>query len=189
MSYVSVSCIATSPAQAEHILVRLKAAKFANHDISVLLADPGFAHWSHRLASVAGDGTAGSWIAGIGGLPIPEVGPFMAAGPILAASFNAGNGAAACGIAGGLAGLGIPESQTLRFEGRIRDGHILISVHTGNSRQIAQATSIFACAGAQDTCCSGAAAAAPASKHGERALKPDPEPVGYGIQQPAVSHA
>lgn len=174
MSYTSVSCIVTSPVQADHILVRLKAAKFPSRDISVLLADNGFAHWSHRveISNWDGNGDDGwNWVAGIGALPIPEVGPFMAAGPLLAASFATVTGAAAYGIAGGLIGLGISRSQTQRLEGRIRDGNILICVHTPTPKQVAQAKGIFAYAGAQDICCTEAAAPSRADRPRARASR------------------
>jgi hypothetical protein len=99
-------------------------------------------------------GTLG-WIAGIGALAIPGVGPFIAAGPIMAALSGAAIGAAAGGIAGGLIGLGIPELEAKRYEGKIKEGNILISVHTDNSDEIARAKDIFTKAGAQDICSTG----------------------------------
>ena len=165
MSKKSVFCIATSREQADRIVNELKNEKFSNNDISALFADKStsheFAHEKHTKApegTATGAGTGGviggalGWIAGIGALAIPGVGPFIAAGPIMAALSGAAIGAAAGGIAGGLIGLGIPEMEAKRYEGKVKAGNILISVHTDNSEQIAQAKDVFNAAGAQDIC-------------------------------------
>jgi hypothetical protein len=170
MSKKSVFCIATSRAQAEQIVVQLKTANFSNNDISVLFPDTGttrdFAHEKNTKApegAVTGAGTGGvvggalGWIAGIGALAIPGVGPFMAAGPILAALSGAAVGAAVGGIAGGLIGLGIPEIEAKRYEGKVKAGNLLISVHTENSEEITLAKNIFTRVGAQDICTTGEA--------------------------------
>jgi hypothetical protein len=184
MSKKSVFCIATSPNQADQIVDRLKVANFSNNDISALFADKGttrdFAHEKHTKApegAATGAGTGGvvggalGWIAGIGALAIPGVGPFIAAGPIMAALSGAAIGAAVGGIAGGLIGLGIPEMEAKRYEGKIKAGNILISVHTENSGDITRAKDIFAKAGAQDICTTGEASTPKA----DRAERP-PEP-------------
>jgi hypothetical protein len=165
MSKKSVFCISTSRAQADLIVGELKDAEFSNNDISVLFPDKGttkdFAHEKNTKApegAVAGAGTGGvlggalGWIVGIGALAIPGVGPFIAAGPIMAALSGAAIGAAAGGIAGGLIGLGIPELEAKRYEGKVKDGNILLSVHTENSEEITRAKDIFEQAGAQDIC-------------------------------------
>ena len=181
MSKKSVFCIATSRDQADRIVDRLKAANFSNNDISVLFPDQAtsrdFAHEKNTKApevAVAGASTGGvvggalGWLVGIGALAIPGVGPFIAAGPILAALSGAAIGAAAGGIAGGLIGLGIPELEAKRYEGKIREGNILLSVHTDNSEEITRAKDIFTKAGAQDICTSSEASA----PKGDRAEKP-----------------
>jgi hypothetical protein len=168
MSKKSVFCIATSRHQADQIVEQLKNENFSNNDISALFADKStshdFAHEKHTKApegAVTGAGTGGvvggalGWIAGIGALAIPGVGPFIAAGPIIAALSGAALGAAVGGIAGGLIGLGIPEIEAKRFEGKIKAGNILISVHTENSAEISRARDIFTKAGAQDICTTG----------------------------------
>src|SRR5580700_9269878 len=127
MSKKSVFCIATSRGQADLIVGQLKDANFSNNDISVLFPDKNttrdFAHEKNTKAPegiATGAGTGGvlggalGWIAGIGALAIPGVGPFIAAGPIMAAL----GGAAVGGIAGGLIGLGIPELEAKRYEGK-----------------------------------------------------------------------
>jgi hypothetical protein len=168
MSKKSVFCIADTREQADQIVDQLKTANFSNNDISVLFPDKGttrdFAHEKNTKApegAVTGAGTGGvlggalGWIAGIGALAIPGVGPFIAAGPILAALSGAAVGAAVGGIAGGLIGLGIPEIEAKRYEGKVKAGNLLISVHTENSEEISRAKKIFTNAGAQDICTTG----------------------------------
>ena len=170
MSKKSVFCIATSRDQADRIVDQLKDANFSNNDISVLFPDKGssrdFAHEKNTKApegAVTGAGTGGvmggalGWLVGIGALAIPGVGPFIAAGPILAALSGAAIGAAAGGIAGGLIGLGIPELEAKRYEGKVKEGNLLLSVHTENSEEIKRAKEIFTQAGAQDICTTGEA--------------------------------
>jgi hypothetical protein len=188
MSKKSVFCIATSRDQAERIVNRLKTANFSNNDISVLFPDKettrDFAHEKNTKApegAVAGAGTGGviggalGWVAGIGALAIPGVGPFIAAGPIIAAMSGAALGATVGGIAGGLIGLGIPEIEAKRYEGKVRAGNLLISVHTENSQEIAQAKNIFTTAGAQDICTTGEASTPKDTKASERAAHPSEE--------------
>lgn len=168
MSKKSVFCIAASRSEAEHIVDRLKTANFSNNDISVLFPDKGtshdFAHEKHTKApegAVVGAATVGlmggalGWIVGIGALAIPGIGPFIAAGPIVAALSGLGIGAAIGGISGGLIGLGIPELEAKRYEGKVKDGNILIAVHTENSKEIDRAKDIFESAKAQDICVTG----------------------------------
>ena len=168
MSHKSVFCIATSRAQADLIVGQLKAANFSNDDISALFADKETSHdFAHEKSTKAPEGavtgasTGGilggalGWIAGIGALSIPGVGPFIAAGPILAALSGAAVGATVGGITGGLIGLGVPEIEAKRYEGRLKEGNILISVHTDNSEEINRAKSIFKNEGAQDICATG----------------------------------
>lgn len=177
MSKKSVFCIASSRDQADRIVDQLKNANFSNNDISVLFPDKGttkdFAHEKNTKApegAVAGAGTGGvvggalGWIVGIGALAIPGVGPFIAAGPILAALSGAAIGAAAGGIAGGLIGLGIPELEAKRYEGKVKEGNILLSVHTENPEEINRARDIFKQAGAQDICVTGEASTPKARK-------------------------
>ena len=177
MSKKSVFCIATSRNQAESIVDQLKSANFSNNDISVLFPDKGttrdFAHEKNTKApegAVAGASTGGviggalGWIAGIGALAIPGVGPFIAAGPIIAALSGAAVGAAVGGIAGGLIGLGIPELEAKRYEGKVKEGNLLISVHTECSEEITRAKDIFTKAGAQDICTTGEASTPKAHK-------------------------
>jgi hypothetical protein len=188
MSKKSVFCIATSRDQAERIVGQLKNANFSNNDISVLFPDKettrDFAHEKHTKAPegvATGAGTGGviggalGWIAGIGALAIPGVGPFIAAGPIMAALSGAAVGAAVGGIAGGLIGLGIPEIEAKRYEGKIKQGNLLISVHTENSEEITRAKDIFTNAGAEDVCVTGESSTPkPANADGGRRLAKDP---------------
>ena len=159
----AIFCIATSEFQAESIVNELKVAGFEDNDISVLFPDKtgskDFAHEHHTKApegATAGAGAGGlvggalGWLAGIGALAVPGVGPFIAAGPIMAALSAAAVGAAVGGIAGALAGMGIPEFEAKRFEGKIKAGNILLSVHTASHDEARRARQIFEHAGAQD---------------------------------------
>jgi hypothetical protein len=155
--------LAKSEAQAIAIVDQLKAAGFSPNDISVLLPDKtgtkDFAHEQHTKApegAATGAGTGGvlggtlGWLAGIGALAIPGLGPFIAAGPIMAALSGAAAGAALGGLTGALIGLGIPEYEAKRYEGKIKEGNLLISVHTDDSAERARAKRIFEQAGAED---------------------------------------
>jgi hypothetical protein len=185
MSKKSVFCIATSRYQADQIVEQLKNANFSNNSISALFADKGtshdFAHEKNTKApegAVTGAVTGGvvvgalGWIAGIGALAIPGVGPFIAAGPIIAALSGAAIGATVGGIAGGLIGLGIPELEAKRYEGKIKAGNILISVHTDNSAEISRAKDIFTKAGAEDICTTGEASIPKQQRNTDRPAVP-----------------
>jgi outer membrane lipoprotein SlyB len=192
MAKKSVVCIATSRDQAVVIVNRLKAANFSNEDISVLFSDTEatrtFAHEKNTKApegAVAGAGSGGvlggalGWLAGIGTLAIPGVGPFIAAGPILAAASGAAVGAAVGGIAGGLIGLGIPEYEAKVYEGKVREGNVLLSVHTENSSQIDLAKKIFEEAGAQSISTAGEESV------GDRPRAPRSQAVGGTYARPS----
>jgi hypothetical protein len=152
----AVICIAKSEEQATRIVDDLKAAGFSNNDVSVLLPDRAgsrdFAHEHHTKApegaatgAVAGGVTVGvlGWLVGIGSLAIPGVGPFIAAGPIIAALSGVAAGGAVGGLAGALVGFGIPEYEAKQYEGKIKNGNIMISVHTDDSQQRKIAKEIF----------------------------------------------
>jgi len=159
----AVFCIATTYPQAETIVDNLKLSGFLNNQISVLLPDNegtrDFAHEKHTKApegAATGAGTGGvlggvlGWLAGIGSLAIPGIGPFVAAGPIMAALGGAAVGATVGGLTGALVGLGIPEYEAKQYEGKLREGNILISVHSENSTEADKAKKIFEKAGAED---------------------------------------
>jgi hypothetical protein len=98
-------------------------------------------------------------LAGIGALAIPGIGPFIAAGPIMAALAGVGVGGVVGGITGALVGMGIPEYEAKRYEGRIRDGGILLSVHSDNSEWTKRAKEILENTGAKDIASAGEAGA------------------------------
>src|SRR5438105_3829423 len=173
----AVFCIAKNLVQAEAIVDGLRNAGFSNNDISVLFPDKhgtqDFAHEHHTKApegAATGAGTgvvlggALGWLAGIGALAIPGVGPFIAAGPIMAALSGAAVGGAVGGIAGALIGMGIPELEAKRYEGKLKQGNILLSVHAEDSDEISRAKKIFETAGAQDICTTGESSAPKESK-------------------------
>lgn len=159
----AVFCIARDRAQAESIVNELKNAGFPNNDISVLMSDTSgtrdFAHEQNTkipegatTGVVTGMGTGAllGWLAGIGTLAIPGVGPFIAAGPIMAALGGAAVGGATGGIIGALVGMGIPEYEAKHYDGKISSGNTLISVHTEDSNQEKSAKDVFERLGAQD---------------------------------------
>ena len=159
----AVYCIARNLVQAETIVASLKQAGFEPNEISVLFPDKSgtrdFAHEKDTKmpegataggATGMGVGAVLGWLAGIGSLAIPGVGPFIAAGPIMAALGGAAVGGATGGIIGGLVGMGIPEYEAKLYDGKIRGGNALISVHTDNSEQIKTAKKIYEDAGAAD---------------------------------------
>ena len=147
----------------EEAVEHLRNAGFRGTDVSVLFSDnqgtKDFAHEKGTKApegAVTGAGTglvlggALGWLAGIGSLAIPGVGPLIAAGPILATLTGIGVGGMAGGIVGGLIGLGIPEYEAKRYEGRVRTGQILLSVHCDNSEWVKRAEETLAATGAED---------------------------------------
>ena len=159
----AVFCLARTEAQAIRIVDQLKVAGFSPNDISVLFPDKtgtkDFAHEQHTKApegATTGAGTGGllggafGWLVGIGAIAIPGLGPFIAAGPILAALSGAAAGAALGGLTGALIGMGIPEYEAKRYEGKIKDGNLLISVHTEDRTERARAKEIFEQAGAEE---------------------------------------
>ena len=148
---------------AEHAVDTLVNERFSNADISVLLPDSqgskDFAHEKHTKApegtttGVAAGGTIGGalgLLAGIGALAIPGVGPLIAAGPIMGALAGLGVGGAVGGLVGALVGMGIPEYEAKRYEGRLKEGGVLLSVHCDTSEEIARAKEILKWTGAAD---------------------------------------
>lgn len=170
MSKKSVLCITTSETQASVIVDRLKNDGFSSNDISVLFPDKtGTRDFAVEKGTKAPEGAATGagtgavlggalgWLAGIGALAIPGVGPFVAAGPIAAALSGAAVGGAVGGIAGALVGMGIPEYEARRYEGKVKRGGILISVHTDDSNEVKRAKQIFEDANAEDISVAGEA--------------------------------
>src|SRR5678810_1081846 len=164
--------IYSSQAGVERAVDELKAAGYRNSDISVLFPENSgtkdFAHEKNTkapegaTAGVAGGAVLGGalgWLAGIGALAIPGLGPFIAAGPIMAALAGAGVGGAVGGLVGALVGMGIPEYEAKRYEGRIKSGGILLSVHCDDSEWTAKAKRILEESGAEDVSSTGEAKA------------------------------
>lgn len=150
----------------------LKAGGFSNTDISVLFPEnegtKDFAHQKNTKApegATTGAGTGAllggglGWLVGIGALAIPGLGPFIAAGPIVAALAGAGAGGIVGGLTGALVGMGIPEYEAKRYEGRVKDGGILLSVHSDTSDETKRAKQLLEGSGAQDISSTGEASA------------------------------
>jgi Heat induced stress protein YflT len=158
--------------QAEQSVERLLGAGFSNDDISVLLQDNrGTKDFAHQKNTKAPEGTATGvttggviggtlgLLAGIGALAIPGAGPLLAAGPIMAALAGIGAGGVVGGLIGALVGMGIPEYEAKRYEGHIKNGGVLLSVHCGTSEDISIAKKILTQSGALDISSAGEATA------------------------------
>jgi len=164
--------IYTTRRSVENAVDSLKVDGFRNTDISVLLPEnegtKDFAHEKQTKApegAAAGAGTGAvlggtlGWLTGIGALAIPGLGPFVAAGPIMAALAGVGVGGALGGVTGALVGMGIPEYEAKRYEGRIKNGGILLSVHCDDSEWVKRAKKILERTGASDISSAGEASA------------------------------
>ena len=156
----------------EQAVDALRAAGFRNTDISVLFPEnQGTKDFAHEKNTKAPEGTATGagtgaviggtlgWLAGIGALAIPGVGPLIAAGPIVAALTGVGVGGAIGGLTGALIGMGIPEYEAKRYEGRVKEGGMLLSVHSDNSEWTSKAKDILQRTGAEDVSSAGEAKA------------------------------
>lgn len=155
-------------AHAESAVDRILAAGFSNNDISVLLPETNsskeFAHEKNTKApegTTTGVTTGGAiggalgLLAGIGALAIPGLGPFIAAGPIMAGLAGLGVGGAVGGLIGALVGMGIPEYEAKRYEGRVKNGGVLLSVHCNTSEEISRAEDLLKQTGAEDISSAG----------------------------------
>jgi len=156
----------------ENAVDTLRQQEFRNTDISVLFPEnEGTKDFAHQKATKAPEGaTAGAtsgaviggglgWLAGIGALAIPGIGPLIAAGPIVALLAGAGAGGAIGGLTGALVGMGIPEYEAKRYEGRVKEGGILLSVHCDDSNWVKRAKEILEHTGADDVSSTGEASA------------------------------
>ena len=169
---VAVFGIYASRTAAEEAVDALRTAGFRNTDISALFPDnKGSKDFAHEKSTKAPEGTATGaasgavvggvlgWLAGIGALAIPGIGPFIAAGPIMAALAGAGAAGMVGGVVGALVGMGIPEYEAKRYEGRIKNGGILLSVHCDTSEWITRAKEILKNTGAEDIASTGESSA------------------------------
>jgi hypothetical protein len=169
---ISVFGIFRNRMHVEQGLDALRAAGFRPEDVSVLLPenlgnkDLGVEKATKAPEAAATGGAAGAvaggvlgWLVGVGALAIPGVGPLIAAGPIMAALAGAGAGAALGSVSGGLIGLGIPEYEAKRYEGRIKEGGILLSVHCDSGDWADRAKQVLETAAAEDISSTGQASA------------------------------
>jgi uncharacterized protein YcfJ len=170
--------IVDTETQADRIVAALQGSGFSTNDISVLLPDRrgtrDFAHEHNTkapegaVAGVAGGGVIGGTIgllAGIGALAIPGLGPFIAAGPLMATLSGAAAGAAVGGVTGALIGMGIPEFEAKKYESKLRSGNILIAVHVDNSDEQDRAREILKRENAHDV---SSTSEASVPRHAER---------------------
>ena len=160
--------IFSSRVAAEQAVDTLISAGFRSDDVSVLAPDQ---HVTHELATekntkapegattgvTAGGAIGGTLglLAGVGMLAIPGLGPFIAAGPIMGALAGLGVGAATGGLIGALVGMGIPEYEAKRYEGRVKDGGILVSIHCDSSDWVSRAKDVLKSTGAEDISSAG----------------------------------
>ena len=169
----SVFGLFSSSAAAERGVEALINAGFSNNAISVLMQDSqstkDFAHEKHTKApegTATGAATGGvvggtlGLLAGIGMLAIPGIGPFIAAGPIMGALAGIGVGGTVGGLIGALVGLGIPEYEAKRYEGHLKTGGVLLSVHCDTSDEITRAKAILTGTSASDISATSEAAVA-----------------------------
>ena len=146
----------------------LRTEGFRESDMSALLPDlkstKELAHEKHTKApegattgAAAGGALGGTLglLAGVGALAIPGLGPFIAAGPIMGALAGLGVGGAVGGLVGALVGMGVPEYEAKRYEGRVKDGGVLLSVHCATSDEITRAKQLLEQTGAEDISSSG----------------------------------
>lgn len=175
--------------EAECAVDVIKTRGFRNTDVSVLLSDSRSSkEFATEKGTKAPEGTAVGvttgavvggtlgWLAGIGSLAIPVVGPLIAAGPIMAALAGAGIGGAVGGITGALVGMGIPEYEAKRFEGLVKKGGVLLSVHCDNSDWVKRAKEVLKDTGAKDISSTGEAKAdIEVDAHNRPILKDTPE--------------
>lgn len=168
-------------AAAESAVDRLTTGGFSQEDVSVLMSDvDATKEFAHQKATKAPEGTAvgvttggvvGATVgllAGLGALAIPGVGPLIAAGPIMASLAGLGVGGALGGLVGALVGMGIPEYEAKRYEGRIKDGGVLLSVHCDTAQEVGKAKDILKETGADDIASAGEESAEKDSKGDER---------------------
>jgi hypothetical protein len=148
---------------AERAIETLKNSGFRTSDVSVLMPEGSYTVDLATLkqskapegattgagAGIVLGGTLG-WLVGAGVLAVTGLAPLVAAGPIIAALAGAGAGGAVGSLAGGLIGLGIPEYEAKRFEGRVKEGGILLSVHADDMDWVKKAREILEQTGAED---------------------------------------
>lgn len=163
MANTSVFGIYPSREAIEKAVGEFRTAGFRAEDISVLMpTNAGTKELAHELHTKAPEGTAAGaasgavlggtlgWLVGVGALAIPGLGPFVAAGPLMAMLGGVGVGATVGGLTGALIGLGVPEYEAKRYEGLIKSGSILMSVHADNKEWATKAKEIFERTGADD---------------------------------------
>jgi hypothetical protein len=173
-------------AAAERAVDQLNAAGFSHQDVSVLMSDregsKDFATEKNTKApegTTTGVGVGGvvggtlGLLAGLGALAIPGVGPLIAAGPIMGALAGLGVGGAVGGLVGALVGMGIPEYEAKRYEGRVKDGGILVSVHCDTSEEVSRAKDVLKQAGGEDIASSGEKSVSSHTVDNERSVNRD----------------
>jgi hypothetical protein len=181
--------IYSEAARADFAVNELLKAGFSADDVSVLMPDrDGGRTLAHEKDTKAPEGTtagvtAGGLVGGalgvlvgLGALAIPGVGPFIAAGPLVAGLAGLGAGGAVGGVIGALVGLGIPEYEAKRYEGRLKEGGVLLSVHCETAGEVLRAREVLSGSGATDIAVAGETAV---SRHADSV----PPPEGRGLDR------
>lgn len=159
----AILCLVPTEIEANNIIIALQNLGYTTDRMSALLPDKNYTkdmgHEKHSKAPEGAAAGAGAGavlggalglLAGIGVLAIPGAGPFIAAGPIMGLLSGAGAGTTIGGLTGGLIGLGIPEFEAKQYEGKIRDGNILLSVGVDTDEETKEVEKVFKEYGAKD---------------------------------------
>jgi hypothetical protein len=167
---LTVLGLTTTDQQLDNIVDALRSAGFRNSDISILMPDKtGLRDLAHEKHSKAPEGTATGaaagallggalgWLTGIGTLVVPGMGPFVIAGPLVAALSGIGLGSTIGGVTGGLIGLGLPEYEAKQYESKLVGGNMLISVHSDDQEWATRAEDILEAFDAKDVMCASEA--------------------------------
>jgi hypothetical protein len=183
--------IYSNRATAETAVNQFLKSGFSNDDVSVLMSDiKSTKDFAAEKETKAPEGTAAGagvgavvggalgLLAGIGALAIPGVGPLIAAGPIMGALAGVGAGGAVGGLVGALVGMGIPEYEAKRYEGRVKEGGILVSVHCDTSEEISRAKDLLKATGADDIASSSESSHGVDSKDKDRRTYAGTAPLG-----------
>jgi hypothetical protein len=149
--------------RAEAAIDRLTAAGFSSGALSVLISDQeGSKEFATKTSTKAAEdaitgaevgavvGGTLTLLAGLNALAMPGVGSLIAAGPILASLAGLGAGAAVGGLVGALVGLGIPEYEAKLYDGRLKGGDVLLSVHCASNEELSRARDLLTASGAED---------------------------------------
>jgi len=160
--------IFVTPSSLEAAVDALTSAGISLNGLSLLMSDKG--GWQdftsggaakHSDPSAPGAGVGGALgglvglLVGLGALVIPGAGPLVAAGPMMASLAGLTVGGALGGLVSALVDLGLPEYEAKLYDGRLKDGAVLLSVHCLSIGQVDTAKDVLKANGAEDLASSG----------------------------------